>query len=116
MIFDKKLMFFDGDTGAATASGEVDLGNAKPAANKPIRCHFNGTGMTAGTELVITHCDTSGGTFTTASTIAVAFGVLNGGYDFYLPSDIQRYVKLTVTLGAGGTMKAGVVADQNATL
>ena len=115
MIFDKKLMFFDADTGAATASSAVDLGNAAPAKNKPIRCHFNGTGLTAGTALVLTHCATEGGSYTALAT-TVGFATLNTGYDFYIPANALRYVKLAVTSGSGGTMMCGVVVDQDATL
>lgn len=108
MIFDKELMFFDGDAGAATASDSIDLGPGNR--HESLEAFFKGTGLTAGTALVLEDSadDT---TFATKNTWTVAYTVLNGGYTFQLPRDIRQYARLTVTAGAGGTMMAGILKD-----
>lgn len=108
-IFDKNLMFFDGDAGAATASGAVDLG--AEGIDEPLDIYFGGNGLTAGTNLVIE--DSANGSTGWGNTIdiTVDFTVLNQGFLFRLPPKHERYVRMTVTLGAGGTMTAGVVLD-----
>lgn len=108
MIFDKDLMFFDGDAGAATASSSIDLGLGNR--DEKLDVYFNGVGMTAGTNVVIED-SADDATFATVANYTVAYTVLNGGWGFRLPPTIRQYARMTVTAGAGGTMTAGVVKD-----
>lgn len=108
MIFDKELMFFDGDAGAATASSSIDLGEGY--CDEKLDVWFNGVGMTAGTNIVVED-SADDSSFATLMDITVAYTVLNAGYVFRLPPNIRQYVRITVTAGAGGTMTAGVVKD-----
>lgn len=108
MIFDKDLMFFDGDTGAATASSSIDLG--LPNMDEKLDVYFGGNAMTAGTNIVVED-SADDSTFATLMDITVDYTVLNEGYVFRLPPNIQQYARITVTAGAGGTMTAGVVKD-----
>ena len=113
MLFDKNLMFWDGDATDANASSEVDLGYDGAGAGEPLKVHVNGTGMTAGTNIVVSHADVSETAYADLMDITVPFGDVNNGYSFFLPANIKRYCKLTVTLGAGGTIMAGVIKDAN---
>lgn len=108
MFFDKNLMFFDGDAGSAVASSSIDLGTGP--VDEKLDIYFAGVGMTAGTNLVIEH-SADDVTFTQLLDVTVGFAVLNTGYVVRLPPNIERYVTLTVTGGAGGTMTAGIVKD-----
>lgn len=108
MIFDKLLMFFDGDTGAATASASIDLGNY--GIDEPLDVYFGGNEMTAGTNLVFED-SADDSTFTTLMDVTVDYTVLNEGYIVRLPPQRKRYLTLTVTAGAGGTMTAGIVKN-----
>lgn len=108
MIFDKKLMFFDGAAGAATASSSVDLGAT--GIDEKMDVYFSGAGMTAGTNIVVED-SADNSTFATFMDITVAYTVLNQGFTFRLPPNIRRYVRITVTLGAGGTMTSGILFD-----
>lgn len=108
MIFDKELMFFDGDAGAATASDSIDLGTTN--INEVLDLYFAGAAMTAGTNIVIEDSDDDS-TFATRMDVTVAYTLLNEGYTVRLPPNIQQYVRITVTAGAGGTMTAGIVKD-----
>lgn len=108
MIFDNELMFFDGDTGAATASSSIDLGTS--GIDEPLDIYFAGNGMTAGTNLVIED-SADDSSFATLMDVTVAYTVLNEGYIVRLPPSCRQYVRITVTLGAGGTMTAGIVKN-----
>lgn len=109
MIFDKELMFFDGDAGAATASDSIDLG-AHNNIHEVLDIYFAGASMTAGTNIVIEDSDDDS-TFVTRMDVTVDYTELNEGYVIRLPPNIQQYVQITVTAGAGGTMTAGIVKD-----
>lgn len=108
MIFDKELMFFDGDTGAATASDSIDLGLG--SCHEINDVHFNGVGMTAGTNIVVED-SADDSSFATKMNLTVAYTVLNDGFTFRLPPNMRQYARITVTAGAGGTMTAGIVKD-----
>lgn len=108
MIFDKELMFFDGDAGAETASGSIDLGPG--GCDEKLDVYFGGAAMTAGTNIVVEDSDDDS-TFATRMDITVDYTELNDGFTFRLPPNMNQYARITVTAGAGGTMTAGVVKD-----
>ena len=108
MIFDKNLMFFDGDAGAATASSSIDLGSS--GIHEVLDIYFGGNGLTAGTNLVIEDSDDDS-TFATLMDVTVDYTILNEGYTVRLPPNARQYIRITVTAGAGGTMTAGIVKD-----
>ncbi len=106
MILDKNTLF--GDGAAYNAGVEIDLGNARPGPGNPIKCSFTTlTALTDCTAIVVLDaphtvpdeaCLTLGGVPAAGETV-----------EFELPSDVQQFVKLSLTSASAGTFTAGIV-------
>jgi len=109
MLLDSENLFADGLAYDGTAS-VIDLGGTGRGNGEPIKCFINGHGLTAVSAVVIKDGTTSSPA-TTRDTLIFTAAMLNAGpIEFYLPSNVQRYVTMSLT-GAttGGTWDAGIV-------
>lgn len=110
MIVDKQAMFAD-DLAHGGTVDYVDLGATRPGPGNPVKCFASGVSLAGATGLLVTDCDTSGGTYTDVVEIDVTSAELNaGGIEFELPSHIRQYVKVAlVGTTSAGTWSAGVI-------
>jgi hypothetical protein len=97
-------------------SSVVDTGITNPGKGEGLTIWVQGTGLTASSAVVLLDGTTSSPS-TTRATYIVAAAALNAGlFEFKIPSNTQRYLKLSLT-GAttGGTWNAGVSLAGNQT-
>ena len=109
MLLDSKNMFADGLAYNGTAA-VIDLGGTDRGKGEPIKCFIAGHTL-AGVTAVVVNDGTTSSPATLRLTIPFTAAMLNAGpLEFFLPTNVQRYVTLALT-GAttGGTWDAGIV-------
>lgn len=116
MLFDNDLMFSDGQTFSATASGTkvIDCGQSilTTGINGVIDLYvlaivttdFTGTGTI---KVELQDCDTENGTFTTVASAPAVVATKFAKAVIPMPLEHRRYLKLTYTVD--GTVTAGKV-------
>ncbi len=93
----------------------LDLGSAVRGKGGPIKCFISGHSLVAATGFIIKDGTVAGTAATTRQTNVVDLADLNDGpVEFYLPTNVQRYVTITL-VGAttSGTWDAGIVLGVN---
>lgn len=107
MILDNETMF--GDGAAYNASAELDLDAVRPGPGQPIKCFFTtDTALTNGTVVQVLDAAVSPAD---EALLAFAIPAVGETVEFELPSDTQRFVKLSITSATAGTFTAGIVMD-----
>jgi hypothetical protein len=111
MLLDKLAMFAD-DLAYDGTSTVVDLQSVRPGPGEPVKIWIQGSAsLTACTGVAIT----DGATSSAADAFLTYVCTLPGKIvQLELPSDVARYVKLTLTTGSSlsaGTWSAGVTLE-----
>jgi hypothetical protein len=109
MILDNNTLLASGLAYNGTAL-VVDTGALLKISGQPIKIFVEGHSLAGVTALVINDGPTSSPA-TLRATFAVTAAQLNAGvFEFYLPSNTQRYITIGgLTGGSGGTYDAGLV-------
>lgn len=94
-------MILDKETELATTVA-LDLDTVRPGPGKPIIMFASG--MPAATAVIITDCDTVGGTY--ASVVEVVTDA-SGTAEFRLPSSTRQFIKSTFAAGAINVVMEG---------
>jgi hypothetical protein len=111
MLFDKSLMFYDGNA-TSEDSVIVDMGIPNVGKGEELLWGVIGNGVTAGTVVTLEHSlTTTPGDFAKIVDLVVLPEAINFGVFFGIPSHCNRYLRITSTDMAGGTLTAGIVKD-----
>lgn len=97
----------DAHAAGAVAGAAVDLKNARTAL---LLIDVADKGAAGTADVVVTHCDTSGGTYTTHTTVAQ---ITANGQTVVELSNLKRYAKVNVTIGANAVDMSAVLVAGN---
>jgi len=107
MILDNEATFAHQQAYGTAAGTYIDLGVTRPGPGQPIKCFIQGNGLTGATGFTITDGTTSSAADAHSTIVA---SIVDDIFEFELPSDIARYVNVTVTgTLSAGTWSAGIV-------
>lgn len=125
MLFDKLATWFDDTAYGSLGTGvEVDLQETKPGLGEPkcivVRVSSTYATTDGATSITVTSATSSGGSYATDLIVGpFSDAELQAGVHFFLPSNINRYVKITmadttnITAGTGSVFMVPQTAAQD---
>ena len=110
MILDKEVLIADDQAFSTAASSVLDLETVRPGPGQPVKMFIQGSAdLAACTGFTVVDGATSSPSDALLTVISTLAGKI---VEFELPSDVARYIKVTITTGtslSAGSWTCGVV-------